>query len=219
MADELKEGLTKRKKIIWLIIILLLLFIIAAIIYLFLVYFQAPLPTTNLNVNLNQAPVTLLQPVSTPADFNNPNTGVLADLQAMDDDEPINEAEQVDVILIAKSFAERFGSYSNQSDYSNFNDLEIFMTANMNNWIKNTYIDDLRSQNPNIDIYYAIETKYISEQIISLDETAGRAEIMIKTQRQEFENDILNPSVFYQDILLQLNKIDNQWKVNGAFWQ
>lgn len=34
------------------------------------------------------------------------------------------------------SFAERFGSFSNQSNYGNFTDLSIMMTEAMNNWAK-----------------------------------------------------------------------------------
>ena len=220
MAEELRGPITKRKKFIWLILILLFLLIIAAIIYLLLVYFQVAEPgTANLNANLNQSPVGVVEQPVRPDDFNQANSNVLADLKAINGEEPeINAEEEVDVLLVAEAFAERFGSYSNQSDYQNLDDLEIFMTESMNTWVE-SYKEDLKKQNPDINIYYAVETKAISNQVRVLDEEKGEAELLIKTQRQEFENDITNPAIFYQDILLKLVKADGQWKVQGAYWQ
>ena len=195
--------------------------IIAAIIYLLLVYFKVT-PTTppvNLNANLNQEAALPDQPQPDLVTFNNTNSSVKADLQGLNNEvEEVNETEQVSVLLIAESFAERFGSYSNQSDYQNLDDLEIFMTESMNTWVE-SYKEDLKKQNPDINIYYAVETKAISNQVRVLDEEKGEAELLIKTQRQEFENDITNPAIFYQDILLKLVKADGQWKVQGAYWQ
>ncbi len=212
------ENLTKRKKVIWLIIILIIILIIAALIYLLYNYFGAAPPEkeVNLNENLNQAPVVEEPPVI--PDFNKADLNVLADLKALSEEEIINEEAGVDVLFVAQSFAERFGSYSNQSDYRNFDDLEVFMTDSMNDWILK-YKEELKKENPGIDTYYAVETKAISSEFTELDEEAGTAEVIIKTQRQEFENDITNPRIFYQDILLQLVKVDDQWKVKGAYWQ
>jgi len=212
----IKEELTKRKKIIWLIIILLLL-IIAVLIYLFLTYFrQSSEVKTNLNANLNQAG--LPAQVPGPNVFNKPDLGVAAEIQGLNQGKAVSETEKQNVLFVASSFVERFGSYSNQSNYKNLDELNVFMTASMQNWIIR-YKEDLKKQNPDINTYYALETKAISTQVRSLDEKAGRGEILVKTQRQEFKNSITNPRIFYQDILLNLVKVDNQWKINGAYWQ
>lgn len=222
MPEALKEKATKTKKIILLVILLLLILIIAAIIYLLLVYFKVT-PTTppvNLNANLNQEAALPDQPQPDLVTFNNTNSSVKADLQGLNNEvEEVNETEQVSVLLIAESFAERFGSYSNQSDYSNLDDLTVFMTNSMTSWVNNTYKENLRLQNPDFNTYYAIETKAISKQVENLDEEKGSAEVLVKTQRQEFKNNTNNPTVFYQDILLKFVKSNDQWEVDGAYWQ
>lgn len=214
MAEKLKEQLTKRKKIIWLIIILLLLLILAAIIYLFLVYFKKLPGISNQNLNLNQAPVPVVQNNV----FNTPNAGVLADVQGLTGQIATSEAAKQSVLFIATSFTERFGTYSNQSNYKNFDELAVFMTDSMKKWVL-SYQEDLKKKNPDINVYYALETKAISSQINTLDEKTGKGEILVKTQRQELKNSPANPRIFYQDILLKLVKINNEWKVDGAYWQ
>jgi len=212
----IKEEFKKRKKIIWLIIILLLL-IIAVLIYLFLTYFKQPSGvTTNLNANLNQAGLPAQAP--SPNVFNKPDLGVAAEIQGLNQKKVVSQTEKQNVLFVASSFVERFGSYSNQSNYKNFDELDVFMTASMQNWITR-YKEELKAQNPDINTYYALETKAISTQINSLDEKAGKGEILVKTQRQEFNNTINNPRIFYQNILLNLVKVDQQWKINGAYWQ
>jgi flagellar basal body-associated protein FliL len=222
MAKKSKKQATKTKKIIILAVILLLLLIIAAIIYLLLTYFNVnqPSPQTNLNANTNQVAALPDQPLPDLTNFNNTNTTVLSDSQTLNGEvEEADQAEQVSVLLIAEAFAERFGSYSNQSNYANLDDLSVFMTESMTDWVNNTYKENLKQQNPDFNTYYAIETKAISKQVENLDEVAGEAEVIVKTQRQEFNNDINNSEVFYQDVLLEFVKVDDQWKVDGAYWQ
>jgi len=219
MAEELKEKATATKRFIWLLIIILLLLILAAAIYLLLTYFK-PASTNQVKVTGNVN--TVVPPTVPPAagSFNKPDSGVLADLQGMNpNQENITPAQQTNLLFAASSFAERFGTYSNQSNYKNFDELKVFMTDSVAKWVTATYIPQLKKQNPDLNTYYAIETKAISSQIRKMDQTAGKAEVMIKTQRQEFNKTITNPRVYYQDILLQLVMVDNQWKVDGVYWQ
>lgn len=219
MADELKLQVKKTKKRIWLILILLLILIIAALIYLFLSYYKpAPSqPQENLNNgNVNEPPAAVNLPANLNS-FNNPDPAVVADIQGLNGNAPEPTKEEA-AAVVAEAFAERFGSYSNQSDYANLDDLQIFMTDNINNWVIK-YKEQLRKENPDFNSYYAMETKAISKQINSMDEKAGKAEITVKTQRQEFKNSINDPRVFYQDILIKLVKVGNEWKVDGAYWQ
>jgi hypothetical protein len=219
MDEPLREKVTKTKRIIWLIIILLLILIIASIIYLLLVYYK-PATNNNLNENNTNQEATLPEtPPSALADFNKPNQEVLAGLVGNNPPETANNAkDKNEALVIATAFAERFGSYSNQGNFANLDDLSIFMTEAMKKWIA-TYKKDLIAQYPDFNTYYAIETKAISKQIKSIDEKAGTSEVVVKTQRQEFKVDLNNPRVYYQDILLKLVRADNQWKVNGAYWQ
>ena len=210
-----KEDLIKNKRLLWLLIIVILLLIIAVIIYLLFFQYKPSAPVA-FNQNLNQAAA--LPPIKAPQVFNNTNAQVLADVQGINPKESINENEKQNFTFIATSFVERFGSFSNQGGYKNFDELTVFMTDSMNKWAT-SYKQQLMKEHPDLNIYYALVTKAISTDIRNMDEKAGTGEILIKTQRQEYKNTLSNPRIFYQDILLKMVKINNEWKVNGAYWQ
>jgi len=123
-------------------------------------------------------------------------------------------ALETDLRSIALIFAERFGSYSNQGNFSNLNELESLMTVKMK-----AYADILKSKSAASDIYYGITTKALTVKIESFEEAAGRSEITVTTQRQESKGTTLNPEIFYQDLKLQLVKTESGWKVDSATWQ
>lgn len=205
----------KRKSKLWLLLLLLFL-IIALLVFLFLFYFQAK-PVTNGNLNQNQNQIVL--PEGSTGPLNNGNTAILTDLKAANGgDNTVKVDEQNNAILIATSFTERFGSFSNQGDYRNFAELDQFMTPKVKKWVVE-YSETLKKQHADFNVYFATETKAISTVINSFDDAAGKSEILIKTQRQEFNNTTANPSVYYQDMLLNLVKIDGKWLVDGAYWQ
>jgi len=215
MAESFRENLTRRKRLIWLIIFLLLLLIIAALIYLYLFFTK---PTQPVQPNVNAIPTSPVDfGANQPDSFNDPSGEILSELEGLNEVNEATEEEQAEILFIANAFAERFGSYSNQSEFANLDDLEIFMTDSMYNWIK-TYKEDLTNRY-GFDTYYAVETKVISNRIENIDDNLGTGSIMLKTQRQEFNNDIANPKVFYQDIKLNIVKLDGNWKVDGAYWQ
>ncbi len=215
MAEELQPQDNKKKKFIWLLLVLLLL-IIAVIVYLLLSKYNVLTPLINLNENKNVNQIVNVPPAPAPS-FNTPDSGILAQVQSKT--QSVAQVEKTNAIFTASTFAERFGSYSNQSNYKNLDDLIIFMTEAMKKWVTETYKPSLIKQNSDSSTYYALETKAISNQVNILDAKAGKSEILIKTQRQEFKNNISNPRIFYQDILIKMIKVDNEWKVNGAYWQ
>ena len=209
----LKDFFTKRRTIL-LIIIVLFLIIIAVLIYLWQAYYKAP-SNVILNQNLNQAG---LPSVNAPLPFNTPNAGVLADVRSAETGVIITPAEQSAALFTAQSFAERFGTYSNQNGYKNFADLDIFMTTAFKKWVE-SYKTTLAKQNPDINTYYALVTKAISSDIQSYDAKTGKTEVLVKTLRQEFNKSTTNPKIYYQNLLLKLIKQDSQWMVDGAYWQ
>lgn len=128
---------------------------------------------------------------------------------------------QDDLKRMAGSFTERYGSYSNHSNYGNIIDLKIFMTKSMQAKT-DRYVDEERSRASNqgagSDIYYGITTKAISQEILEYDENLGRAVILVKTQRRESTGTMSNSSTFYQDVTLVFVKEDEAWKVNNSTW-
>lgn len=216
MAFE--QDVEKRKKKTIILILLLLLLVIAVLVYLLLIYYKVESPI-NFNVNTNTPSGPQIVNLPEPGKFNQSDSNVLADVKALNGGgtNP-NLAEQGQASLVAAAFVERFGSYSNQGNYDNFTELDMFMTDHIKKWVAE-YKQEIKDQHADQNIYYAIETKVISKQILSLDEIKGLSQILLKTQRQEFNNSITDAKVFYQDISLNLVKVDQDWKVDGAFWQ
>ncbi len=122
-----------------------------------------------------------------------------------------------DLRKVAMSFAERFGSYSNQANYSNIEDLKILMTPKMQDWADD-YVASLRSQNKDNSVYYGITTVKISGEVKKFDDKNGAAEMLITTQRREVVGNG-EPRIFSQDILIVFEKVRGDWKAASATWQ
>lgn len=197
------------------LIIVAIFLVILALLLTFLIrerQTQAPIPPATQAPIVPQPPVGQLPPIPVIT-----NAGILADVQGT---APQITTTQQDpgLLLIAQSFVERFGSYSNQGRFENFNDLRIFMTDTMWRWVE-THKRELEDRYGDFNTYYGIETRVISRSIDSIDDSAGRAIITCKTQRQEFSTATGSPTVYYQDIRLELVRIGGEWKVNGAYWE
>jgi len=128
------------------------------------------------------------------------------------------EVQADDLVRMASAFAERFGSFSNQSDYGNIRDLQIFMTKSMKTWAEN-YINDARVKKTQTTIYYGIVTKAISGEAKQFDSDIGKAEVLVKTQRRESSGTSGNSLTFYQDIIIKYVREQGVWRVDGIEWQ
>jgi hypothetical protein len=122
-----------------------------------------------------------------------------------------------DISKLAMSFTERFGSFSSQSNFSNITDAKLFMTASLKEWA-DTYIKRLREENPE-DSYYGITTLALSTKTINYNERAGKAEIMVMTHRRESGDKIEGENNFRQDLLIEFEKENDNWRVNAIYWQ
>ncbi|MBU0879587.1 hypothetical protein KKH00_02115, partial [Patescibacteria group bacterium] len=133
---------------------------------------------------------------------------------------PIKKTEinQDDLARIASAFAERFGSFSNQSDYENIRDLRLFMSFKMQTWADN-YISQAQASHQQTAIYYGITTKAITTEVKQFNSESGQAEILIKNQRKEATGTTVNASTFYQDIIIKFVREKGAWKIDSAIWQ
>ncbi len=122
-----------------------------------------------------------------------------------------------DVSRMTMSFAERFGSFSSQSNFVNITDAKLFMTSSLKEWA-DTYIKSLREENPE-DSYYGITTQALSTETINYNERDGEAEIRVITHRRETGEKIEGENNFRQDLLVQLEKENDRWKVSAIYWQ
>ena len=201
-----------RKKIGLVVIIIGLLIIIAIIYFGFFRNKAAVVETpAGPTINNNQLPAgTSSEPVIEAAR----NENITYDLTK----EKPHKINGSDVAKIAMAFAERFGSYSNQSSYGNFTDLKIWMTNNMKDWADN-YVIDLKASSTNQTGYYGITTKALTSEVKKFDDNAGIAQIVITTQRQETTVDSNSKPSYIQKLDLDYKKVNNEWLVDRAYWE
>lgn len=131
--------------------------------------------------------------------------------------EPKREADAEAVKKIAMSFAERFGSFSNHSNYSNLEDLKIFMTKNMGEW-SDGYLAAIRKEKSSTGEYYGVITKAVSASVSKFDNVQGQAEVLVITRRQETKGNNVG-AYFDQQLVLKMAKEGGVWKADSASWQ
>ncbi len=200
-----------RKKIALFIIALGLLLLLAIVVY--FAYFSR---SKQLNFHLPRRP----QAAHLPANQQNPSRPANQRQPAakINFSPAAKEPEQVgreSLGRLAASFAERFGSFSNQANFDNIKDLEVLMTEKMRLWSRN-YIKELKVQEQTGQ-FYAITTKALNAKVVSYDSEAGQAKVKVTTQRQETKGQAA-PAVFYQDLVLQFAKQNGKWKVDSIAW-
>jgi hypothetical protein len=130
----------------------------------------------------------------------------------------LTENKEAELKRVAMSFAERFGSYSNQSNFENIEHLKIYMTDSMAAWA-DRYVEETKVKNADTSVYYGITTESLKVETILFDEAGGKAEFMVTTQRKESQGTTSDLNIFYQDIKIDMIMAEGGWLVNGAWWQ
>lgn len=195
-------SMEKRTKIIIIVTIIFLIFVLIVIVALSI----GGDNINNSNKNINDVGILITNTI-----YGRPNINL--NLTPT----PITQEPKTEAVLktAARTFAERFGSYSNESNYENLKDLQSMMTAKMRAWT-----DDYITQNPLSDSeFFGITTKALSIDIITINDNETQAQIVVNTQRLEKKGDADEPTVYYQQILISLVRENEQWKVDQANWQ
>jgi hypothetical protein len=178
------------------------LIVIAAIIYFIFIYnFNGP--STNTTTTEQTKPAEQVVSKSTPTE----KTAVALSAE---------EASQAAAQQLALSFTERYGTSSNQADFSNLIDAEIFMTTAFKSKT-NAYIAAERVK-ANTGVYQSIVTNAALVNFKKFDDKAGIAEGLVSTRRRQTATDGKVDS-FNQDLLISLKKVANNWLVDSADWQ
>lgn len=196
--------MSKRTKIILTIIIVIILALLILILYLnnedLLGFFKKKEVTLTVNEEVVAEPET--------------PTGVA--LPVLSQTLSSEEVSRAQLAQFSASFAEKFGSYSNQNNYQHFKELKALMTSQMWSWVESNLIDPEKEI---AEVYSGETTKALSTQEIVYDPTKGEAEFLVKCQRQEVGDNIASPRVYYQDITVKLKKYEDSWLVDDATWQ
>jgi hypothetical protein len=135
-----------------------------------------------------------------------------------EDEERRREWNEDDFKQAARSFAERFGSYSSQSDFSNIEDLSLSMSSRMRSWARD-YIFELRSNRDYSEDFYGITTRALIEpKIKNFDLEGAIVELSVSTQREEISALGVADS-YSQEIDIRFIKERGEWLVDSALWQ
>ncbi|MFH0819057.1 MAG: hypothetical protein V1898_03625 [Patescibacteria group bacterium] len=127
------------------------------------------------------------------------------------------QANQTNAILkLAKNFAERFGTYSNENNYDNIRNLKNISSTEMQAWLE-TLIDN-NSKKPN-EAFSAVTTKALTVDLLSFDVGSNIAEVMVSTSRSEEAEFSTEKKTYTQKIKIEIIQENNSWKINRAYWQ
>ncbi len=200
-----------------LIVLIILIILLLGVLVWFLFFFKRPTQTVETQkpqANQQQNPISL--PESYPEATSTKELVVNADPNAQE--APKKEVDMANLEKMASLFAERLGSYSNQSDYGNFTDLTIIMTESMRKWATD-YVENAKKTFKYDGIYRGTMTKAVSAKVSDFDEVAGTAKAVVSTQKVETADDKPDKVVYYEDMSITFKKVDSVWLVDYAKWQ
>lgn len=152
---------------------------------------------------------------NTAVNVNLANTNVATNVNAAPAD-PTAQTKQ-ELGQIAMSFAERFGSYSNQNNFENIVDLKPFMSKRMQAWA-DQYVASGRAKSADTSIYYGVTTRALSSEVTQFNAN-GPVEFTITTQRREATGTTSNAKVSNQDLTIVFVREDGVWRVDEARWK
>jgi len=115
---------------------------------------------------------------------------------------------------LARVFAERYGSFSNQGGFQNIDDVKTLVTEDMKDWLEQKKQESMEKY-PINDAYFGVTTSAPISKVESF--TEDKAMIIVTTQRRETKNG--ETTNYNQDIKIEFTKQDGKWLISGAYWQ
>lgn len=126
------------------------------------------------------------------------------------------EIETDSALRTARTFTERFATFSSTNGYIDLQSLYSLCTPEMNDWLKNEYLPKLKKDFPADGFYYSVSTMAPSAAVLS--QNGASMQVTVSTQRQETKGD-KEGEPYVQKIIIDMQKIDGKWLVNAAYWQ
>ncbi|MFA5644192.1 MAG: hypothetical protein WC928_01540 [Patescibacteria group bacterium] len=130
------------------------------------------------------------------------------------------EWNESDFKRFATFFVERFGSYTNHSNFSNIEDLMLpqIMSSEMMIWADD-YLRNLRANEQYSGEFFGVTTKVLVDPLVESFKAGDTSvSVMVSTQREEVSG-LDNSRVYEQKIKVDLVKNQGKWLVDGALWQ
>ncbi|MCR4314249.1 MAG: hypothetical protein NUV84_03315 [Candidatus Uhrbacteria bacterium] len=117
-----------------------------------------------------------------------------------------------DVMALSKSFVTRYGSYSNEANFANLEDVLVLASTSFAAELQNMIDTGVTPEE-----YYGVSTSIVTVRVDKQGETSSQ--VTVTTQREEAIGSPQNTSVKYQEIILTFVMEDGIWKVDSATWQ
>lgn len=130
---------------------------------------------------------------------------------------PTPQPTQTEVIVVARSFAERFSSWSNDDGFASFELLEGEAAEPVRAFLR-SYRADLEARYPVSGGYHGVTGRALSPRLDALDEEAGVAEATIGLQLAESSGAAVTPAITNRQLSLRLVRRDGQWLVDFLKW-
>lgn len=123
----------------------------------------------------------------------------------------VPEPQAVSAQTIARTFAERIGSYSSEADFANLDDVAALGTPRLQAEIENLKATTVQGEG-----YYGISTTILGLDAVSTTET--QQVINVRTQRQEAVGSPGNVAIRYQTLEVTLVSDGSGWLVDDFVW-
>jgi hypothetical protein len=169
-------------------------------------------------LNGEQSAPTEQLPSSDTAPAANSGTAVAEVAPVVETPAPYVE-ERETVTALAKSFAERYGSYSSTSNFANVEDSLALMTegfaATSRAQVQAGRSTSTTPTGPTITTI----SRALSATLSAFDAPSGTASVAVSMQVQELTGAEAKGTVSYRTMALTMAKVDGTWKVDSAKWQ
>lgn len=131
-------------------------------------------------------------------------------------EEPVSPADgRGNVERLAAAFVERYGSFSTQGDFENILDLAPLMTAEFAASSERLAAAQRVSRQEG-GPFIGVTVRALSSRASTFDDTAGRAVVAVKIQKNRIDGSELDGTVSYGESTVFFLKLDGQWKVDGV---
>lgn len=124
---------------------------------------------------------------------------------------------QAVLFALAMTFAEKYGSWSSHGNFENLKDAKFYMTDRMKAWADNVIAEGAPEDGGG---FYGVTTRALKPELLTLNEDETRAQILVTTQQEEFTGSVSSSGkITYKRLLLDFQKVNDEWKVDVAEWQ
>lgn len=164
-----------------------------------------------------QKAVTTVTTTQTPATIttsNNKPTSTTTTTDTTATPAPI-VVKETSAITVARTFVERLGSYSSESDAANIEDILPMATTSFQKELE-TLVREARASADGG--YYGVSTLVVTSPK-TVSASATQTVLSMTTQREESIGDPSNTTKKYQSITVTLVKSGTTWLVSGYTWK